>query len=361
MSFQRNCPWIFSALLTLGLSTAGMASSSDTIQWSGFLLARGGSIPDSPALEQDSASAQIQLGIDWLPSPLFGGHIHLLGRTDDGGAEHGKAGVVEAYLEANAVPYGDRIRIRAGAMFLPASFENVDALWENPYTITPSALTTWFGEEFRPIGIDMTWFHEGFKGGATVFRGNDTFGALPPVRGWALRDHWILLGEKIPVDDEYVTSVSDETDGRLGWSARGGWSGKNLSFQFTHIDNRSDALEHGDLLNWNTQFDLLGGDFSTENWTIAGESGWGPTAVIVHGATFVSDIRAHYLLVSRRFRNTRVTIRADAFDNGKSNGQAFTAAWIRTSRARIQTALEMTASEGDSRVLFELRYHFAKR
>jgi hypothetical protein len=254
----------------------------------------------------------------------------------------------------------DKIRIMEGAFFLPASRENIDALWETPYTISSSALNSWMGEEFRPIGIDAAYTHGSLTAAATVYRGNDTFGALPVARGWSLRDHWITLGEWIPVDSEYFTSVSAENDHRHGWSARGAWIGKNALVQLTHIDNRADGLDYGGLFNWGTRFDIVSGEYTKGDWTVAAESGWGPTFLIVGGEKFTTDLRASYALVSRRWTRGRATIRGDVFE-ATTRGKALTVAWLWNLPGRLRPGVELSTSGGDQRVIVELRYSFSGR
>jgi hypothetical protein len=337
------------------------ARAQSNVQWGGFALFRAAAAPDDGPLAIDSLESQLHLGIDWTPLPSITTHVHLVGRTSDDDSKRGKAGVVEAYAEGNLHPNGDRLRVRAGALFLPTSRENVDALWETAYTLTPSALNTWFGEEFRPVGVDATYSHQALFAGATVFRGNDTFGALPPVRGWRLRDYWAVLGEHIRVDDEYFTSVSAETDGRIGWSARAGFNGEHLLVQATHIDNRSDALEYGELANWYTKFDIVAAEWSDDRWTVAAEGGWGPTVIIVHGNAYSSDLRASYLLASRRFDRFRFTVRGDEFSDGDKTAQAITGALLWTPRGPWRVGCEASASEGDHRMMLDVRYSFNGR
>jgi hypothetical protein len=308
-------------------------------------------------LSGDQLSAQVQVGIDWWASPRFGAHLHLLGRTDAAGSRRGHAGVPEAYIEANFHPNRDRLRLRGGAFFLPTSRENVDALWESPYTITSSALNSWFGEELRPIGIDAMFTRGRASAGATVFRGNDTLGALPPVRGWSLGDHWALLGEWLPINEEYFTSVSAENDGRVGWSARASWNGQRFFVQATHLDNRSDGLRYGELENWGTRFSIVAAEYSTEDWTIAAESGWGPTFVVGDGERFVTDLDASYLLVSRRWRRARASIRFDTFFGGtRENALAVAGFWFPAPPVRL--GAELVTTGDDRRALLEVRYHF---
>jgi len=319
---------------------------------------------ESGPLREEQVSSQVQLGIDWLPSPFVMAHVHLLGRSDDADARRGHFGIAEAYLDANFRPGGDRLRLRAGAFFLPTSRENVDALWEPAYTLTPSALNSWLGEELRPIGIDAAWTHRGLTAGATVYRGNDTFGALPVARGWSLRDHWITLGEWIPVDPEYVTSVSAENDRRRGWSARGAWIGTwtdtSALVQLTHIDNRADGLDYGALFNWGTRFDIVSGEYTKGDWTLAAESGWGPTFLIVEGTKYTTDLRASYALISRRWARGRATIRGDLFE-AATRGRALTVAWLWNLPGHLRPGIEVSTSGGDQRVIVELRYSFSGR
>jgi hypothetical protein len=187
------------------------------------------------------------MGLDWSPSPALLCHVNLVARTDAGDSLRGHAGTPEAYLEAKLRPGESRIRLRAGA---------------------------------------------------TVFRGNDTLGALPVDRGWEFHDRWTLLGERVESGGEYYTSVSAENDGRLGWSGRAGWNGNRFSVLFTHIDNRSDGLPYGKLYNWTTRFEVAGFDLSLNDWTVAGEAGWGPTSLVVGGTRYRSDLRAGYLLLT---------------------------------------------------------------
>jgi hypothetical protein len=330
--------------------------AADTIQWSGFALLRGTSAPDDLPLRSDSVSAQAQLGIDWRPSVFFRAHVHLLARSEDDGAKRGHAGVVEAYLEQKSHGF----RFAEGAFFLPTSRENIDELWETPYSITPSALNSWMGEELRPIGVDASYKWNNFLGGATVFRGNDTFGAITAARGWAIRDQWTTLGEHLPVDEGYFSSVSAENDSRVGWSARGRWNNDHATIQLTDVDNRSDAMEHGDLLDWETRFYIAGADYTLNDWTLAGESGWGKTSVIFFGTAFPTDIRASYALLSRRFDTARATIRVESFQSGIIHQHAVTAAFFWTPRPKLRAGFEATKAGAEHRVMAELRYRFSR-
>lgn len=349
----------------MSLALALPALALDSLQWNGFALLR----PETPAsgrpLDDDSLSAQVQVGVDWRPSVAFGGHLHLLARNDSDGARRGRVGIVEAFFEQNFRWSNDRVHIMEGAFFLPTSRENVDSLWETPYTITPSALNSWMGEELRPVGVDASWAHRlesagTVTGGATVFTGNDTFGALAIDRGWALRDHWILLGEHIPVTATVYTSASAETDHRLGWSARAKWNNDHGAIQLTRIDNRADALRYGELFNWATRFNIVGTDYTWNRWTAVGEAGWGTTAIQpAPTRRFSFPIRAGYVLLSRQIGSFRASARADEYEKGSDAGHAVTAALFwEPPRSRLRTGIEAIAADDDKRLALELRYRF---
>jgi hypothetical protein len=341
---------------------ASTPSLAESLQWGGFALLRAATATDGVPLDDDQGNAQVQLAVDWRPSLALGGHLGLLARTDADGSRRGRAGVVEAWLDQNIVRGDHRLRLMEGAFFLPTSRENVDSLWESPYTITSSALNSWLGEELRPIGVDAAYtYRRQWTAAATVFRGNDTFGALPPVRGWALRDHWALLGEHIPVDEEYYASVSAETDDRLGFAGRGRWNNDRSTAQLTYIDNRSDAREHGELANWATRFTIASADYTAGDWTVAAESGWGETDVLPDDAVvpFTNEISTTYVMVSRKLASGRVSLRAEQFTVDDDRRQAVTAAWFWTPPGtKVRAGVEGIIAGDERRIAVEARYYF---
>jgi hypothetical protein len=336
--------------------------ASETLQVNGFALLRPQTPTSGVPLDSDSLSVQLQVGIDWRPSASLSAHLHLLARNENDDSRRGRAGIVEAFAEKHIIGESDRFRILAGAFFLPTSRENIDSLWETPYTITSSALNSWMGEEFRPIGIDGMYTRRtpsggAYSAGATVYTGNDTFGALPLDRGWALHDRWTLLGEHVE-SGRYFTSVSAETDGRLGWSARGKWNNDRGAIQYTRIDNRSDALLYGELFNWATRFNIVGGDYAWKGWTVVAEHGWGTTAIERSRGRVSDPLRASYLLVSRKVsRELRASVRADVYAE-RENGHAYTAALFWEPNAKLRTGIEAMTADGEERLAVELRYRF---
>src|SRR5262249_60757069 len=82
--------------------------------------------------------------------------------------------------------------VKAGAFFPTISLENDDIGWTSPYTLTPSAINTWIGEELRTIGGEgnLRWRTPDLRTitfTASLFRGND------PARRLMAR-RWLAFG-----------------------------------------------------------------------------------------------------------------------------------------------------------------------
>jgi hypothetical protein len=75
----------------------------------------------------------------------------------DAYGDHGNAvDLSELWAEIRPFPTNAvRWRLRVGAFHMPVSLENRGPGWTDVYSITPSALNTWLGEEFRTIGAEL--------------------------------------------------------------------------------------------------------------------------------------------------------------------------------------------------------------
>ena len=138
------------------------------------------------------------------------------------GSTRGSVGLVQAYLDAS-------LRTGTTTVFasspVPSSFQpparTSSTLGEPVHDFSSGSIHGWV-EEFRQIGIRT------FLVVATNLSDRSTVvplamrrsGDFPVRRGWALRDHWALLGEHLRVEDEYGGFRLAENDGRVGWAAR---------------------------------------------------------------------------------------------------------------------------------------------
>ena len=377
------------------LGSASLAGAGDLVVH-GVAAARGIDVESRQAwidggfgrlTEGDSADAwkalargEAQLGIDWTPSPAFLLHVHGTARTEPDAAGGERFGLTEAFLQYRPELRPDfALRFRAGLMFLPTSRENVDPLWQSPYTLTLSALNSWIGEELRPIGLDVS--AQLGEAGRSRFElalmgmgGSDTAGALLAWRGWSMGTRLSVVGETLPLpplptlagpgsafgDQMAGTRPIGEIDGRLGWQARARWSRSGVGLlQVAWTDTGGDRGLHDGQYAWATQFASVGaeaqlGPLRLVAEGIAGKTGMGE----LDEAHVDMQIRAGYVLLTWAGAGERVrlTARYDRFENidkdgvAEPNGEtgwAVTAAGFWTPRPWLRIGLEYLDLEGD--------------
>lgn len=363
-------PVVIVLLVEMGL--AGSALAQESFQLSGLVsgsasLSEGDNEPT--ALPELDPGYELRLGADWYLHPSVRIHADVLARDDRPDRRREQLGLVEGYLELNLRPRAQRFRIKAGAFFLPTSREHVDAFWKNPYTINASALNSWLGEEFRPIGIDLDYYRSGFTIGATAYRGNDAFGSIVAERGWSLHDNVALLDERIDLVPGTITSISPELDGQTGWAARARWSNQATQVQLTIIDNEADGLRYGDILTWETPFRIVSVEHVRGDWTFIAEVGWGVTIARFDSGDVEGEIDASYALISKRFESWRLSGRFDSYGTEfppdplagyqEDRGEALTVAWIWTPPSRFRAGAEISATDHDTRLAFFGEYAFS--
>ena len=250
--------------------------------------------------------------------------------------------VLEAWLRWRPVSTTRwRGSVQAGAFFPPVSLENDAIGWTSPWTLTPSAINSWIGEELRAVGAEArierrgetaTWELRG-----ALFQRNDPAGNLLAVRGWSLSDRTFGLGSRLREPDAYVRDEGGEPPqlydpfrriGRhwgnyvqLAWRARG-WGRVSLM----HYDNHADPaawVPHagGDrLYAWHTRFWSLGASADT------GPIGWivqmmdGHTVVEPAPAlAFTTRYRAAFVLAGWNRGAWRPALRLDHFSTRDSS------------------------------------------
>src|SRR5436190_2337002 len=99
---------------------------------------------------------------------------------------------LETYLRYDQMEGDLGWSVKAGAFFPTISLENDDIGWTSPYTLTPSAVNSWIGDEVRTIGSEaiLRWKTDlgvvSLMGALTCC--NDEIGVLMADRGWSLND-----------------------------------------------------------------------------------------------------------------------------------------------------------------------------
>jgi hypothetical protein len=228
---------------------------------------------------------------------------------------------------------------KAGVFFPPISVENDDLGWSSPYTLTPSAINSWIGNELRTIGGEGTLalrLSDGVSLTAigALFCCNEPAGILIAERGWSLDDRPSGLFERVRLPDATAalfgmpvparTGLFENIDGNVGWYAalratvRGAGEGT-----IVYYDNNADpdARTAHDTA-WRTRF--WGASFRTRllGATLLAQGLSGDTAVGNYPPV-VTRFDSAFALASYDIGDWRGSVRADVFKTRNSRGTLF--------------------------------------
>jgi hypothetical protein len=241
---------------------------------------------------------------------------------------------LEAYLRYRPVSTTPlRWSVKLGEFFMPVSLENDAIGWTSPWTLTPSAIDGWIGEELRTIGAEarIEWRGTGqtFEGIAALVRENDPAGELLAARGWALADLTSGIGSRVREPDVYAIDNGDaiplrfdpflENDGRTGWYAGASWRATGLGrIAVLRYDNEADPSTHSGgaspVFSWHTEFWSGGAELDLGDVVLLGQAVSGSTEIAPspHFRT-TTGFRAAYLLAGWNRGALRPAIRVDVF------------------------------------------------
>lgn len=284
-------------------------------------------------------------------------------------------GITEAWLTWRPLPInGYRVRVRAGSFYPSFSLENTDVAWTSPYTQSFSFINTWFGEELKTYGTEVSMTRPGrffqsnhsVTGVLGVYAGNDAIGTIISWRGFALHNNQTHIGERVnfaPYPSIEAGGLIEkqpawvdptpELDGRLGYYAGGHWQDrKGNEVRAYYYDNLADplVLKHGQYA-WHTRFTSLAGRYVinkqvhlVSQW-ISGRTEMGANAVVV-------DFDAWFALLNWQPNKDQFSFRYDQYttqdvdgipsDNNNGDGKAVTLAWQRPLSEHISVGLEAT-------------------
>ena len=167
--------------------------------------------------------------------------------------------------------------MKGGLFFPPISLENVGEAWSTFYTVTPSAINAWVGEEVRSTGLELTLARVSAENELSVkgavFWNNDPAGSLLAYRGFALHDRQTGYRDRLPLPD--IPSIEPagtfeqqapwveplfEIDGRHGYYGALAWeSYRFFQLNALYFDNRGipDRFD-GRQYAWKTRFANVG-------------------------------------------------------------------------------------------------------
>lgn len=321
---------------------------------------------------------QAHVGLDWRPSEVVRVFAHGVARAQPPGVATADAGLVEAFVSWAPQPSpGLTLRFKGGLFFPQTSRENVDPLWQSRYTLTLSALNTWIGEEVRLLGVESGAVFRAEGGSAlelagALFGGNDTAGTLLAWRGWALGDHLVGPGDRLPLpplrtlgdggpfaaqrDDG--TRPVDELDGRPGVFARARWDRPGaVLLQASWYDNRGDRALHRGQYAWRTRWAQAGLELRRGGLRLIAEGARGQTGMGERSGPHVDvDFEAVYALASWGTERVRLSARYDAFEiedrdgtaePGDERGHAWTFAALWRPWTRLRLGIEWSEVVGE--------------
>ncbi len=326
-------------------------------------------------LRFDGEHEGIQLGrlraaLDQPLGETFAAHLEVSAWDGD---DKNPLDLTEAFLEWRPYPRsGFRSRVRLGAFYPPMSLESRARGWETPYTITPSAISSWIGEEIRTVGLEgqVDWL--GTRLGhafdlqftAALFGWNDPAGTMIAAHGFGLHDRQTTLFGRVGAPQTYPElakkelfhEIDDEPGYYVGAQVR--WRDRVI-LNALHYDNRADpAAEAPDIRDfaWYTEFDAAALRIESGNgWTFLLQALDGHTAIDpFEPLTWTFDSQS--LLVAKRFGAHMIAARADAFavefeDDpaawGSEDGEAWALAYSYDQGGPWRFALEWLRVDSD--------------
>ena len=262
--------------------------------------------------------------------------------------------LTEAFLEYKPYPVaGFRTRVRLGAFYPPMSLENRAMGWETPYSITPSPISSWIGEEIRTIGLEgqVEWlgtrmghsFDLQFTG--ALFGWNDPAGTMLALNGFVFDDRQTTLfgrvGKSSGDPDEPVREMFHEMDHRPGYYAGGQLRYLDRAvLNVLHYDNRADPTASVPKLAnyaWDTKFDAAALRVETaRGWTVLLQWLDGETVIEPNNYHLQWDFNSRSAMLARSFGHHLLSARYDTFEvemgpqwsnPGNEDGHAWTAAY----------------------------------
>jgi hypothetical protein len=247
--------------------------------------------------------------------------------------------LTEFYAEVRPYPWNRwRSRLKLGVFYAPISLENRLPGWRSAYSLSPSAINTWIGEELRTIGAeyDLDWLgrqrgHDWELGlTAAGYGWNDYSGVVLANSGWSIHDRQTTLFGRIGEPDvgpvPGVREFHRDADQRLGYYIGGNAKYLDaLELRILHYDNRANPNTFSYGLNdfaWRTKFNSAGLRWTpTDRWTVIaqwlggttlnGDSGFNTAQLTDY---YAYEYHAAFVLVSWQRAADRLSARYDSFE-----------------------------------------------
>ncbi len=238
------------------------------------------------------------------------------------------ADLIEAYARYRPVSTTPlRWSFKTGAFFPPISLENDGIGWTSLWTLTPSAINSWVGEELRTIGGEgrLEWRGEThtLEAVAALFGANDPAGVLLAERGWTFGDRPIGLFDRSrlpnvilrPGQTAPIYSLPfQEIDSRPGWYAGATWRATGYGrLALLYYDNEADPTATNGEFAWHTRFWSVGAETRVDAIVVLAQLMVGTTSFAPGGRNSSTDFEATYLLIGWERGAWRLAARFDQF------------------------------------------------
>jgi hypothetical protein len=369
------------ALLAASIVLAGPAAAAD-FEFSGYGDVRLIAPPSSDAymdgglgkLRYGSGDSNFQLGDFVGEGRVLVTPELMMTATARANDDYGPAlNLLEAYARYRPVSTDEwRWSVKVGAFFPPNSLENQQVGWSSFWTITPSAINSWIGEELRIIGAEGTleWRREGgtVTLSGAVFGDNDPAGVMIADRGWTFDDRYSgLFGpQRLPDAAAFggpppvYAHLFTEIDSRPGWYVDLSWEPEDIGgFEVMRYDNEADPrVTQGDQIAWRTRFWSAGFEKQMGKFSVLAQAMSGATTIepspFFHQTT---DFKAAYALAGYDMGDWWAAARVDVFQtrttasfpsNLDEDGHAYTLSLSWLARKWLRVTGELL-SVGDTR------------
>ena len=268
--------------------------------------------------------------------------------------------LLESFVTFNPSSSGNlRFSAKAGLYWPEISLEHsTGGAWSSVYTITPSAINSWVGEEVKVIGAEATASlslgQNEISATGGLFGFNDTSGTLLSFRGWALQDEKATAFGHFPLPplNSFITLLQQnetrsliEIDHKVGFYGRLEWRPQlPFTVNLFYYDNRGDPQAFTPLGQWGWRTRFLNAGLTAElgpNTKVLMQGMIGATQMgfKTNGETWVhTRFESAYVLITHQMNKVALTGRVEAFGTHETGSEMSPAdsenGWALTSDVR---------------------------
>jgi hypothetical protein len=287
----------------------------------------------TPSGKLDFAFVPVEADLMWQPrfTRTLTGNVSAAAQRDQENA----VDLIEAFVTWLPPREGKFGFSAKGGLYWPEiSLEHATGgAWSTVYTITPSAINAWVGEEVKVIGLEGTFYatlgQQDFSLTGSLFGFNDTSGTLLSFRGWALHDakatafgHFPLppLNSFMTNAQQHETKSLYEIDNRPGFYLRFEWKPPQpLALNIFYYDNRGDPAAFTKSLQWGWRTRFVNVGLSADlgpntRLLLQGMKGATQMGFTENGETWVhTRFQSAYALITQSMGKAQLTGRLEFF------------------------------------------------